>query len=442
MNKTILTTVLALCFSAAAGGVGYAVTNNYNQAKIKDLNTQVEQKETANVDQRQEISGLNKSINSLTVEKDNLIAENNNKSESIKNLQSDIENKQTQIENLNSQISSNNTQISNLQADIDEKKAEIARLEAEIATNNTTINDLNTQLTQKQSELAALQLIIAEKDNTISNLSKLKSKVLDISLNSDLISLFSDQSFDYSCLFSDGSSVFYSNYNNKKFVRIDKNFNVENVNYTINGSSDTIGFFGSSFWSRNNVMYYGLKYIFNTENYDFTSVNWTVTDGSKLSENAKLWTDGIDYYYSDMGYGTYIANFDNHTLTKVDYYNEISSFNGFVYKFDDNHYYAWNGSFWALDTSTHTASIIDLNIKDNNICGLGNDGFHSYLFDLTFKYFDNESQKFIDLDIHDLSVSSFLSKDDKSKYSIFNLYDNLILIYRDSSSNISCAVLV
>lgn len=184
MKKTIFATALALGFGAAAGGVGYAVTNNYNQANIKDLNTQIEQKETVNADQRQEISGLNKSINSLAMEKDNLIAENNNKSESIKNLQSDIENKQTQIENLqkdmtaksnkietlNSQISSNNTQISNLQADIDEKKAEIARLEAEGEDNTATINSLNADIQNKQTQISNLTADVATKTSELNDL--------------------------------------------------------------------------------------------------------------------------------------------------------------------------------------------------------------------------------------------------------------------------------
>lgn len=50
MKKTILTTALALAFAGAAGGLSYAVTNNYNQAEIKDLTTQVEQVKKDNED--------------------------------------------------------------------------------------------------------------------------------------------------------------------------------------------------------------------------------------------------------------------------------------------------------------------------------------------------------------------------------------------------------
>lgn len=83
MNKALLTALLALGFGASAGGIGYVVTNNYNQANIKNLNTQIEQKETINSENEENISILTELINEL---------------------KSDNQTKQQQIDNLNKQL--------------------------------------------------------------------------------------------------------------------------------------------------------------------------------------------------------------------------------------------------------------------------------------------------------------------------------------------------
>lgn len=86
MNKAILTTVLALGFGAASGGIGYAVTNNYNQADIKNLNTQVEQVQKANDEQKVQIKDLTSRNETLSSNNESLISQNNELTSSNESL--------------------------------------------------------------------------------------------------------------------------------------------------------------------------------------------------------------------------------------------------------------------------------------------------------------------------------------------------------------------
>lgn len=94
MKKAILTTALALAFAGAAGGLSYAVTNNYNQANIKDLNVQIEQSQLAQKEQEKENTSLktaNKTLtdknNELTNENKNLLEKSNEQAEKCNELE-------------------------------------------------------------------------------------------------------------------------------------------------------------------------------------------------------------------------------------------------------------------------------------------------------------------------------------------------------------------
>ncbi len=154
MNKTILAIALALGFSAAAGGVGYAVTNNYNQAKIKDLNTQVEQKETANAGQRQEISGLNKHVNSLTTENIELIKE---KQRIIDESNAAISEKNTIIDELTLSGQDKSDTIKSLQNDVESLQKKVSAYQEDIKA--IVLSGVRIQVDSEFSSLSYLMFI-------------------------------------------------------------------------------------------------------------------------------------------------------------------------------------------------------------------------------------------------------------------------------------------
>ena len=182
--KKVLTTVLVLSFGAVSGGVGYAVDNNYKKADIKDLNIQVEQKETTNNEQKNEIASLNSSVNKLTTEKNELLSDNAVKNEEITNLNLSVTNKQKQIEDLqkdmtaksdkidllNSQLTATNAKVTSLEADIEANNVEISRLEAEGAANAETINSLKADSASKAAEIATLSQEKTDKENELNEL--------------------------------------------------------------------------------------------------------------------------------------------------------------------------------------------------------------------------------------------------------------------------------
>lgn len=389
MKKTILATALALGFGAAAGGIGYTVTNNYNQANIKDLNTQIEQKETANADQRQEISGLNKSINSLTVEKDNLIAENNNKSESIKNLQSDIENKQTQIENLqkdmtaksnkietlNSQISSNNTQISNLQADIDEKKAEIARLEAEGEDNTATINSLNADIQNKQTQISNLTADVATKTSELNDLQtrfdeleeKYGSCYDELDQSKARVTELENEIATNNTTINDLNTQLTQKQSELAALQLSINEKDETINKykdTLSGISNkyrkkeiiSLNKVGDStldanyYWSDGDNVYYNDSYKFNKETLTWEAFSWNFSIPFSSSDIFKIGSDVYLHCFS----GTYILNKNTSTWDPVTFNSNFSWESKNVWNNGDDTYYSNDSEQYKLNKKTLT----------------------------------------------------------------------------------------
>lgn len=384
MNKSILATALALGFSAAAGGVGYAVTNNYNQAKIKDLNTQVEQKETANADQRQEISGLNKSINSLTVEKDNLIAENNNKSESIKNLQSDIENKQTQIENLqkdmtaksnkietlNSQISSNNTQISNLQADIDEKKAEIARLEAEGEDNTATINSLNADIQNKQTQISNLTADVATKTSELNDL-QTRFDELEEKYGSCYDEL--DQSKARVTELENEIATNNTTINDLNTQLTQKQSELAALQLSINEKDEKI--------TKTNKYLNSIRSNFLKKNIE-NVVSFTVPDDFNSLYKHGFFEANGKIYYSDVSSGFYLVDFENSTISSLDRSFEFIGCD--VFNVGDNVYVTSNNSIYSFDCTTNSWTLVDFYFDNNSVTNISGRNFFEFNGDIYY----------------------------------------------------------
>lgn len=354
MKKIILATALTVGFSGAAGGIGYAVTNNYNQAKIKDLNTQIEQKVTVNENQRQEISRLNKSINSLMVEKDNLIAENNDKSESIENLQLDIANKQTQIENLqkdmvaksneietlNSQILSNNTQIQNLQADIDEKKVEIARLEAEGEDNTATINSLNADIQNKQTQISNLTADVATKTTELNDLqtqfNEIKNKYSDCS---DKL----DQSKAQVTELENEIATNNTTINDLNSQLTQKQSELAALQLSIDEKDDKI--------TKTDKYLNSIRSNFLKKNIE-NVISFTVPDGFSSFYKNKFWEDNGKIYYSDGSSGHYLVDFENSTVSSVDW--TLAFYGNDVFSFGDNIYVSTGNSAYSLDRTTNS----------------------------------------------------------------------------------------
>lgn len=144
MKKALIITALALGFGAAAGGLGYVVTNNYNQANIKNLNSQIEQLNTKNDD----IVKLTSKINSLTSQKNELVSKNQELTAEVSHLQelcneADGKNNDlvSKIESLNSQISANEDQISQLKTDIAEMEEKINSLNSAAITQDFLVQN-------------------------------------------------------------------------------------------------------------------------------------------------------------------------------------------------------------------------------------------------------------------------------------------------------------
>ena len=429
MKKAFLTTAAAISFCIAAGGIGYTVTNNYNQANIKDLNTQIEQKETTNADQRQEISGLNKYINSLTVEKDNLIAENNNKSESIKNLQSDIENKQTQIENLqndmtaksnkietlNSQISSNNTQISNLQADIDEKKAEIARLEAEGEDNTATINSLNADIQNKQTQISNLTADVATKTSELNDLQtrfdeleekygscydeldQSKARVTEleneIATNNttinDLNTQLTQKQSELAALqlsINEKDETINDFKNTLNTIRKNKSLSKVSKTYTLLGSINNL----RDFWTDGNNVYCtksaGENYVVDLENMIVKKANFTV-------RNPSVWFDGENYYSSTYT-EHYLFNKQNQSWESVSF-EGVTQFRGdMVWDDGTDRYLNYQNQDYKFNKDTKTWEAVTFTGLTNvNAAWIWHDEANTYYSDGSNHYKFNPSTK-------------------------------------------------
>lgn len=139
MKKALLTTALALGFGVASGGVGYAVTNNYKQADIKNLNTKIEQVETVNAENEEKIG-------SLTNENITLANKNNQKDNENKTLLESVKEKQSKIDELLEKVKLNETEITQIKSSQAEDKSKISELETENNNLQTEIDNLQQQL--------------------------------------------------------------------------------------------------------------------------------------------------------------------------------------------------------------------------------------------------------------------------------------------------------
>lgn len=139
MKKLLLTTVLTLGLSVAGGGVGYAVTNNYKQADIKNLNTKIEQVETVNAENEEKIG-------SLTNENITLANKNNQKDNENKTLLESVKEKQSKIDELQEKVKLNETEITQIKSSQAEDKSKISELETENENLQNEIVSLQEQL--------------------------------------------------------------------------------------------------------------------------------------------------------------------------------------------------------------------------------------------------------------------------------------------------------
>ena len=139
MKKALLTTVLTLGLSVAGGGVGYAVTNNYKQADIKNLNTKIEQVETVNAEKEEKIG-------SLTNENITLVSKNNQKDNENKTLLESVKEKQSKIDELLEKVKLNETEITQIKSSQAEDKSKISELETENENLQNEIDSLQEQL--------------------------------------------------------------------------------------------------------------------------------------------------------------------------------------------------------------------------------------------------------------------------------------------------------
>lgn len=144
MNKPLLTTVLALTFGASSGAVGYVVNNNYKNADIKQLNTKIEQAETVNAEQKEQINTINviyqetaKSNTKLEQENESLKKKNDDYSKANEDLKTENE----QLKSTNSQLTENNQQLAEDKNSLSSKNEEL------VASNSDLKNQVSNSLT-------------------------------------------------------------------------------------------------------------------------------------------------------------------------------------------------------------------------------------------------------------------------------------------------------
>lgn len=313
MKGQILAGLLALTFGVAGSGVSYVVTNNYKQAEIKDLNTQVEQVVKANDNFKEENSSLKNTNSTLTKKNEQLSQEYKDledkcgtyydENEKLSAENSQLQTEKDKLEQERNDLQTEKDQLANEKTQLEQEKEELAN---ESTSKNDKLNSYEDLLSSLKNETKRTKLEDTFADWNYSDvpggLDNLKDSFSSSSIVESLNSVCGKLCYCFN------SGLIFADFASKTWHYVD-----------LGNAPDA-----QLFWTINNRTFYMNQEVFFDElNNTFTFSPVTFTGANTLRiDNRDIWTDGLNYFYTTNSV-SYKIDLDAMTFTPV-------TFNGFT----------------------------------------------------------------------------------------------------------------